>query len=83
MVPPEPGNFSALAMLMADARLDTVRTFLADFDEAAATRLNGIFAEVEASSGGPSSGNLASPQSPSRVRSNCVTKVRSTRCGLM
>ncbi|MFM9967742.1 MAG: hydantoinase/oxoprolinase family protein [Burkholderiales bacterium] len=33
IVPPEPGNFSAVGMLLADARLDTARTYLANFDE--------------------------------------------------
>ncbi len=28
IVPPEPGNFSALGMLLADPRLDTARTFV-------------------------------------------------------
>jgi N-methylhydantoinase A len=50
IVPPEPGNFSALGMLMADARLDSVRTFLADFDDAAVARLDALFGEIEASS---------------------------------
>ena len=34
IVPPEPGNFSAVGMLLADARLDTARTYLANFDDA-------------------------------------------------
>jgi N-methylhydantoinase A len=50
IVPPEPGNFSALGMLMADARLENVRTFLADFDEAAASQAQAMFAEMETSS---------------------------------
>jgi N-methylhydantoinase A len=50
IVPPEPGNFSALGMLMADARLESVRTYLADFDDGAAARLESLFAEIEASS---------------------------------
>ncbi|MSQ52070.1 MAG: hydantoinase/oxoprolinase family protein [Betaproteobacteria bacterium] len=35
IVPPEPGNFSAVGMLLADARLDTARTYLANFDQSA------------------------------------------------
>ena len=33
IVPPEPGNFSALGMLLADARIDEPFTFLADLDD--------------------------------------------------
>ena len=50
IVPPEPGNFSALGMLMADARLESVRTFLKDFDTAAATQAVAMFSEMEQSS---------------------------------
>ena len=50
IIPPEPGNFSALGMLMADARLDNSRTYLADFDQIAASKLQGIFEEIEAAS---------------------------------
>ena len=35
IVPPEPGNFSALGMLLADARVDETRSFLLDLDDAA------------------------------------------------
>jgi N-methylhydantoinase A len=34
IVPPEPGNFSALGMLFADARIDEVQTIHADVDDA-------------------------------------------------
>ncbi len=51
VIPPEPGNFSALGMLLADARLDSTRTFLAEFDEPSLARLKDIFAEIEAASG--------------------------------
>src|ERR1700682_4362749 len=34
IVPPEPGNFSAMGMLLADPRLDTARTFVAPLDAA-------------------------------------------------
>ncbi len=47
VIPPEPGNFSAIGMLLADARLDASKTFtgrLGD-DEVAAVR--NIFAEME------------------------------------
>ena len=50
IVPPEPGNFSALGMLMAHARLENVRTFLKDFDETAASRAAAMFSEMEQSS---------------------------------
>ena len=34
IVPPEPGNFSAIGMLLADARLDVARTMIRDLDDA-------------------------------------------------
>ncbi|MDA1325159.1 MAG: hydantoinase/oxoprolinase family protein [Proteobacteria bacterium] len=33
VIPPEPGNFSATGMLLADARVDEPRTFLRDLDD--------------------------------------------------
>ena len=50
IIPPEPGNFSALGMLLANARLDSARTVIADFDAAAVERLSAIFAEIETAS---------------------------------
>jgi N-methylhydantoinase A len=47
IIPPEPGNFSAIGMLLADARLDSVRTFLVDFGDDALERLNGLFESIE------------------------------------
>ena len=34
VIPPEPGNFSATGMLLADARVDEARTFLRNLDDA-------------------------------------------------
>jgi len=39
IVPPEPGNFSALGMLLADARVDESHTFLCELNAAAAPLL--------------------------------------------
>lgn len=50
IVPPEPGNFSAVGMLLADARLDAARTFLADFNAAASDRADTLYTELEAGS---------------------------------
>lgn len=47
IIPPEPGNFSALGMLLADARLDVARTIIADLDEGALDRIATAFAEAE------------------------------------
>ena len=47
IVPPEPGNFSAVGMLLADARLDTARTYLSDFDDAAMAEALRRFAVLE------------------------------------
>jgi N-methylhydantoinase A len=48
IVPPEPGNFSAMGMLLADARLDLSRTFVGVLNEATVMALNEAFAEMEA-----------------------------------
>ena len=39
LVPPEPGNFSALGMLLADARLDESRSLMFPLDEQASARI--------------------------------------------
>jgi N-methylhydantoinase A len=46
IVPPEPGNFSALGMLLADARVDETRSFLLDLDGAAIPILRAQVAEL-------------------------------------
>ena len=52
IVPPEPGNFSALGMLLADARIDEMASFLLALDDAAialvAERLAGLRAAIAA-----------------------------------
>ncbi len=48
VIPPEPGNFSALGMLLADARLDLSKTFVAKLGDDAMAPLNAAFAEMEA-----------------------------------
>ena len=47
VVPPEPGNFSASGMLMADARLDDARTFLCDLSDDSIADAEALFAEME------------------------------------
>jgi N-methylhydantoinase A len=47
VIPPEPGNFSAIGMLLADARLDTSKTFTAVLDEGSVSDMAGLFAEME------------------------------------
>jgi N-methylhydantoinase A len=47
VIPPEPGNFSALGMLLADARLDRARTFLADFNAGSIVAMMQIVSENE------------------------------------
>ncbi len=48
VVPPEPGNFSAVGMLLANPRLDTARTFVVRLDEQSMQRALGVYAELEA-----------------------------------
>lgn len=51
IVPPEPGNFSALGMLLADARVDEPFTFLADLDDGAVGVLRDRLAALRAQVG--------------------------------
>ncbi len=48
IVPPEPGNFSALGMLLADPRLDTARTFIVRLDAEQLPKVEAVFRELEA-----------------------------------
>ena len=48
VIPPEPGNFSAVGMLLADARLDLSETFVGVLNDATIARLNDEFAKMEA-----------------------------------
>jgi N-methylhydantoinase A len=47
IVPPEPGIFSALGMLLADARIDETRTLLRPLEEAAMADVEQAFASME------------------------------------
>ena len=47
IVPPEPGNFSAVGMLLADARLDLSKTFVGTLDESHLESMAGLFEEME------------------------------------
>jgi N-methylhydantoinase A len=48
LIPPEPGNFSAIGMLLADARLDVSKTFVGALTDKTVATLNEAFAEMEA-----------------------------------
>ncbi len=47
IVPPEPGNFSAMGMLMADARLTASQTFLMELSGGSVQQLDGLFHDLE------------------------------------
>jgi N-methylhydantoinase A len=47
VIPPEPGNFSAVGMLLADARLDVSKTFVGVLNDQTVASLHGVFAEME------------------------------------
>jgi N-methylhydantoinase A len=47
VIPPEPGNFSAVGMLLADARLDVSKTFTGRLNDATVASLKGAFADME------------------------------------
>jgi len=48
VIPPEPGNFSASGMLLADARLDTSQTFVGVLGEGVVATVASAFAAMEA-----------------------------------
>jgi N-methylhydantoinase A len=50
VIPPEPGNFSAAGMLLADARIDTSKTFVGALSDKAVTVMADAFAGMEAQS---------------------------------
>jgi N-methylhydantoinase A len=47
VVPPEPGNFSAIGMLLADARIDTSKTFVNLLSENSVAVMRAIFGAME------------------------------------
>jgi len=47
IVPPEPGNFSAVGMLLADPRIDTARTFIVQLNLKNLSNVMSLFAELE------------------------------------
>jgi N-methylhydantoinase A len=47
VIPPEPGNFSATGMLLAPARIDTAKTFVAILDEKSVPAMAEIFATMQ------------------------------------
>jgi N-methylhydantoinase A len=50
VIPPEPGNFSAIGMLLADARIDTSKTFVGLLSDNSITALVETFATMERNS---------------------------------
>ncbi len=51
VVPPEPGNFSAMGMLLADPRLDTARTWVVRLDAETMPKALALYVELEAEGG--------------------------------
>ena len=51
VVPPEPGNFSAMGMLLADPRLDTARTYVVPLNAETMPKALTIYAELEIEGG--------------------------------
>jgi N-methylhydantoinase A len=47
VIPPEPGNFSAIGMLLADARIDSSKTFVGLLDDKSVPRMAETFAVLE------------------------------------
>ena len=51
VIPPEPGNFSAIGMLLADARVDASETFTGILDDALVDGMDAGFRDMEADAG--------------------------------
>jgi N-methylhydantoinase A len=47
VIPPEPGNFSAIGMLLADARIDSAKTFVGLLDDQSVPTMVQAFATME------------------------------------
>jgi len=47
VIPPEPGNFSAIGMLLADARIDTSKTFVGIVPDRSVAAMAEVFAAME------------------------------------
>ena len=50
IVPPEPGNFSAVGMLLADPLIDSARTFIVQLNPKTLPKITETFAELESES---------------------------------
>jgi N-methylhydantoinase A len=50
VIPPEPGNFSAVGMLLADARIDTSKTFVSVLNEQSVASVGEMFSAMESES---------------------------------
>jgi N-methylhydantoinase A len=62
IIPPEPGIFSALGMILADARVDETRTFLHDLAPESLADIEAAFVAMEESMRGQLERELASPR---------------------
>ena len=60
VIPPEPGNFSAIGMLLADARVDTSKTFVGILDDQTIATMAEIFASLESDAAAALSAEFAS-----------------------
>ena len=47
VIPPEPGNFSAIGMLLADARIDTAKTFVGILNDTSVPAMADVFNAME------------------------------------
>ena len=47
VIPPEPGNFSAIGMLLADARIDTSKTFVGILDDKSVPEMAQLYHSME------------------------------------
>jgi N-methylhydantoinase A len=62
IIPPEPGIFSALGMILADARVDETRTFLRDLAPESLADIEAVFASMEESMRSQLERELTSPR---------------------
>ena len=68
IVPPEPGNFSAVGMLLADPRLDTAQTFVVRLNPENLAKVSAIYAELEAQGPGGAAARVRRRHDHDRAR---------------
>ena len=64
VIPPEPGNFSAIGMLLADARIDTSKTFVGILNDKTVPAMTEVYRAMEKENGHRSRGTRVDSMHP-------------------